>query len=67
MDEDDLLPDYAGLLKGGVRGKYAGRLGRRANLGLLAPDVAAAFPTHESVNEGLRSLMVSREAKKSAA
>lgn len=67
MDKDDLLPDYAGPLKNGVRGKYAGRLGRRANLALLAPDVAAAFPTDDSVNEALRSLMVSREATKSAA
>lgn len=55
--EDDLLPDYTGLLKNGVRGKYAGRLGRRANLALLAPDVAEAFPTDEAVNDALRSLM----------
>lgn len=58
--ENDLLPDYAGLLKNGVRGKYAGRLGRRANLALLAPDVAEAFPTDDAVNEALRSLMENR-------
>jgi hypothetical protein len=58
--DDDLLPDYTRLLKNGVRGKYAGRLGRRANLALLAPDVAEAFPTDEAVNEALRSLIAGR-------
>ena len=55
-----MLPDYSGLLKNGVRGKYAGRLTRRSNLALLAPDVAAAFPTDEAVNQALRGLMAGR-------
>jgi hypothetical protein len=59
--DDDLLPDYTGLLKNGVRGKYAGRLRRRANLALLAPDVAEAFPTDQAVNDALRSLIASRD------
>jgi hypothetical protein len=58
-----MLPDYAGLLKNGVRGKYAGRLTRRSNLTLLAPDVAAAFPTDEAVNEALRGLMASGDTE----
>ena len=59
--DDELLPDYSGLLKNGVRGKYSGRLRRRANLALLAPDVAKAFPTDQEVNQALRSLMSDRE------
>jgi hypothetical protein len=55
--DDDLLPDYSGLLTNGVRGKYAGRLRRRANLALLAPDVAEAFPTDDAVNDALRTLI----------
>lgn len=58
--DEDLLPDYAGLLRNGVRGKHAGRLGRRANLALLAPGVAEAFPTDEAVNDALRSLIAIR-------
>jgi len=58
--DDDLLPEYSGLLKNGVRGKYAGRLSRRGNLALLAPDVAEAFPTDEAVNDALRGLIATR-------
>lgn len=60
VEEDDMLPDYSGLLKNGVRGKYVGRLTRRSNLALLAPDVAAAFPTDQAVNDALRGLMAGR-------
>jgi hypothetical protein len=56
--DDDLRPEYdASVLKGGVRGKYLDRYRAGTNLALLAPDVRAAFPTDESVNEALRSLM----------
>lgn len=59
--EDDLRPEYdASELKGGVRGKYLDRFRAGTNLALLAPDVRAAFPTDESVNLALRSLMQSR-------
>jgi hypothetical protein len=58
VPEDDLRPEYeASVLKGGVRGKYLERYRAGTNLALLAPDVRAAFPTDESVNEALRSLM----------
>jgi hypothetical protein len=56
--DDDLRPEYdASVLKGGVRGKYVERYRAGTNLALLAPDVRAAFPTDQSVNEALRSLI----------
>jgi hypothetical protein len=58
VDEDDLRPEYdASALKNGVRGKYFPRYQAGTNLVLLAPDVRAAFPTDQAVNEALRSLM----------
>jgi len=57
-DDDDLRPEYQrDELKGGVRGKYLEQYRKGTNLALLAPDVREAFPTDESVNEALRSLM----------
>ena len=57
-DEDDLRPEYdASELEGGVRGIYLERFRSGTNLVLLAPDVRAAFPTDEAVNQALRSLM----------
>lgn len=56
--DDELRPEYdETLLKNGVRGKYVERYRKGTNLVLLAPDVAAAFPTEEVVNEALRLLM----------
>jgi hypothetical protein len=50
----------------GVRGKYTERLSHDAKLVVLDPDVAAAFPTSEQVNEALRRLAVEQaEAKPS--
>jgi hypothetical protein len=40
-----------------VRGKYLERYRAGTNLALLTPDVRAAFPTDESVNQALKSLM----------
>lgn len=56
---DDLRPEYEEvelqeLLANGVRGKYAARYRKGTNLVKLAPDVAAAFPTEQAVNEALR-------------
>ena len=57
-DEDDLRPEYdPSELKGGVRGKYLERYRAGTNLALLAPEVRAAFPTDEAVNQALRSLI----------
>lgn len=55
---DELRPEYdETVLQGGVRGKYVKRYNESTNVVLLAPDVAAAFPNSESVNEALRLLM----------
>jgi hypothetical protein len=57
-EKDKLRPQYeASLIRGGVRGKYAEAFRNGTNFILLAPDVAAAFPDAESVNEALRLLM----------
>lgn len=57
-DQDDLRPEYdLSQLGGGVRGKYADRFRAGTNLALLAPEVRAAFPTDDAVNQALRSLM----------
>ena len=41
----------------GVRGKYAKRYAEGSNVVVLSPDVAKIFPTSESVNEALRTLV----------
>ena len=57
-DVDDLRPEYRREDLGpGVRGKYLESYRAGTNLVLLSPDVAKAFPTDESVNEALRSLI----------
>ena len=62
-EEDDLRAEYDdSVLKGGVRGKYLDRYRSGTNLALLAPDVRAAFPTDESVNKALRSLIDAKSA-----
>lgn len=55
-DDDDLRPEYdlTALVRNGVRGKYAARLAGGSTMVVLDPDVAAAFPTNEAVNEALR-------------
>lgn len=57
-EADELRDEYDPKdLTGGVRGKYLEQYRRGTNLAKLAPDVRAAFPSDESVNEALRSLM----------
>jgi hypothetical protein len=56
--DDDLRPEYdETILRGGVRGKYAEWYAAATKPVRLAPDVAAAFPTEEAVNEALRMLL----------
>ncbi len=56
--EDELRAEYApALIRRGVRGKYAKRFQAGTNLVKLAPDVAAAFPTDQAVNQALRLLL----------
>lgn len=56
--DDELRSEYDPTeLKGGVKGKYFSRYQSGTNLALLSPDVRAAFPTDDAVNEALRSLL----------
>ena len=56
--EDDLRPEYdETVLHDGVRGKYVKRYQAGANVVILDPDVAQAFPTAQAVNEALRLLL----------
>ncbi len=56
--DDELRLEYdEALLKNGVRGKYAERYAAGTNIVRLAPDVAAAFPDEEAVNEALRLVL----------
>jgi len=62
---DELRPEYDdAYLKGGVRGKYAKRYAAGSNVVRLAPDVASAFPTEDSVNEALRKILRSTAASR---
>ncbi len=55
---DELRPEYRREDLGhGVRGKYLKAYRAGTNLVLLKPDVAAAFPTEQAVNDALRSLI----------
>jgi len=58
VKSDELRPEYRREDLGpGVRGKYLESYRAGTNLVLLNPDVAKAFPTEESVNSALRSLI----------
>ena len=55
---DELRPEYDfASMKGGVRGKYAGRAGIGTNIVLIQPEVAAAFPTEQAVNQALLGML----------
>ncbi len=56
--EDELRPEYdLTQLTGRVQGKYTERYRAGTNIVRLAPDVAAAFPNEEAVNNALRLLI----------
>ena len=58
VKSDELRPEYRREDLGpGVRGKYLKSYRAGTNLVLLNPDAAKAFPTEESVNSALRSLI----------
>lgn len=53
----------------GVRGKYAARFARMKLKVMLDPDVAAALPTSDAVNQALRplaKLIVARTSRRAA-
>ena len=53
---EEMLPEYD--FSSGVRGKYAKQAAKGSNIVVLSPDVAAAFPNDEAVNNALRALLV---------
>jgi hypothetical protein len=56
--EDDLRPEYRLEDLGPIeRGKHFASYRKGSNLVLLQPEVAAAFPTAEAVNQALLGLM----------
>ena len=62
---DELRPEYDETsLKNGIRGKYAQQYAAGTNIVRLAPDVAAAFPTEEAVNQALRSVLKERSPER---
>lgn len=54
--DDDLRPEYdlGKMLRDAEQGRYAERFRKGTNLVLLEPDVAAAFPDEQSVNDALK-------------
>jgi hypothetical protein len=55
---DGMRPEYDfASMKGGVRGKHYATYRKGTNVVLIEPDVAAAFPTEDSVNEALRGIL----------
>jgi hypothetical protein len=63
---DEMRPEYdLRKLKFVGRGIYAKRYRSGTNLVLLDPDIRAAFPDDESVNEALR--VIAKAAKQQAA
>jgi hypothetical protein len=56
--DDDLRTEYTRSELGkGVRGKHLESYRSGTNLARLEPDIRAAFPTDEAVNDALRSLL----------
>src|SRR3989442_14787875 len=56
-DSDDLRPDYRFAYAASRPNPYASLLKGRAIAVVLDPDVAAAFPTSDSVNTALRGVL----------
>jgi hypothetical protein len=61
---DEMRPEYD--FSAGVRGKYTTRFAEGTNLVLLAPDVAAEFPTASAVNKALRQVIKARAKRRTA-
>ena len=62
---DELRPEYdETLLKNGIRGKYAKQYAAGTNIIQLEPDIAAAFPSKEAVNEALRFVLKKKDKEK---
>lgn len=56
--KDEMRPEYKlEDLGKGVRGKYSSAYAEAHNIVLLDPEVSKEFPSKESVNEALKSLI----------
>ena len=55
LNREEILPEYD--FSQGVRGKYSKRYEKGSNVVVLSPEVAAAFPNAEAVNNALRTLL----------
>lgn len=53
---EEMLPEYD--FSNGARGEYANRYASGNNVRVLSPEVAAAFPDTQSVNDALKALLV---------
>lgn len=62
-NHDGTRPEYDfASMKRGVRGKYYEQYRKGANVVVLNPDVAEAFPTEDAVNEALRGILSTTRA-----
>ena len=59
IKKDELRKEYkrSDFSGGLVRGKYTKRLSESSNIVVLKPEVAAAFPNEQAVNNALLSLI----------
>jgi hypothetical protein len=58
LGDDEMRPEYDfASLKGGVRGKYIGRVRESTNVVVIEPEVTEAFPTERAVNEALKGVL----------
>ena len=63
---DDMRAEYDfASMKGGVRGKYAGRARAGTNIVLIEPEVTDAFPAEQAVNEALKGVLNTTRAVRS--
>jgi hypothetical protein len=54
----DMRPEYDfAAMKAGAPGKHYEQYRKGSNVVLIEPDVAAAFPTEDAVNEALRGVL----------
>ena len=62
---DELRPEYdKTLLKNGIRGKYAKQYAAGTNIVRLDPDIAAAFPSEEAVDEVLGFVLKKKDKER---
>ena len=63
---DDMRAEYDfASMKGGVRAKYVRRAREGTNIVLIEPEVTAAFPTEQAVNEALKGVLNTTRAVRS--